>query len=65
MPDATVQSMAKTPFTMRLDDDLKAKLKTLADKEKRPLTNYMEYLLWMGATWAEKDMQAREATRSF
>jgi hypothetical protein len=38
--------MAKTaPFSMRLDEDLKAALQKMADEDNRSLTNYIETLL--------------------
>lgn len=47
MLGARVLDMAKTkPFTMRLNEDLKAKLQERATAENRSLTNYMEHILW-------------------
>ncbi len=39
-------TMSKTaPFSMRLDPELKARLKRMAKKENRTLTNYIETAL--------------------
>lgn len=38
--------MSKKPINMRIDTDLLEKIKEQAAKEKRPLTNLVEYALW-------------------
>lgn len=42
----STRAVIKTvPLSMRLDPDLKAKLKRLAERENRSLTNYIETAL--------------------
>jgi len=44
-----------TPFSMRMDPQLKAALEAQAEVENRSLTNYVETLLWQAVERREPD----------
>ena len=46
--------MAKIPFTFRFDETCHAKIRKIAQREKRSMSNLIEYLCW-------KEIEAHEA----
>lgn len=53
-------AILKTQFTLRLDLDVHAKIKKIAEKESRSLTNMIEYLIKKEIDRYEKENGALE-----
>ena len=47
--------MAKIPFTFRFDETCHAKIRKIAQREKRSMSNLIEYLCWKEILLTEED----------